>query len=94
MSEQTQLLSDYFNSFNLETRTPFELSQDRNVPATVYNVSVIPVRNISVGYLEAGSYVNQSTNQKILFDLLLVKIKNASVRAFEVDYFVTVEHEF
>ena len=35
-----------------------------------------------------------STNQKILFDLLLVKIKNASVRAFEVDYFVTVEREF
>jgi len=62
LSEQTQLLSDYFNSFNLETRTPFELSQDRNVPATVYNVSVIPVRNISVGYLEAGSYVNQSKN--------------------------------
>ena len=57
---QTQLLPNYPNPFNPETWIPFELSQDSEVSVTIYNVAGTPVRNISVGYLEAGRYVRQS----------------------------------
>ncbi|SVD33567.1 uncharacterized protein METZ01_LOCUS386421 [marine metagenome] len=73
MPEQTQPLPDYLNSSNLETRIPFELSRDSNVPLTVYNLSVTPARNISVVYLEAGSYVSQSKNIYWGRGILLVK---------------------
>ena len=59
LPEQTQLLSNYPNPFNPETWIPFELSQDSKVSVTIYNVAGTPVRNISVGYLQAGSYVSQ-----------------------------------
>ena len=39
---------------------PFELSQDGKVSITIYNVAGTPVRSISIGYLQAGSYVRQS----------------------------------
>ena len=57
---QTQLLPNYPNPFNPETWIPFELSQDSKVLVTIYNVAGTPVRSISMGYLEAGSYVKQS----------------------------------
>ena len=60
LPEQTQLLPNYPNPFNPETWIPFELSQDSEVSVTIYDVSGTPVRNISVGYLEAGRYVSQS----------------------------------
>ena len=60
LPEQTQLLPNYPNPFNPETWIPFELSQDSKVSVTIYNVAGTPVRNISVGYLQAGSYVSQS----------------------------------
>ena len=59
LPEQTQLLSNYPNPFNPETWIPFELSQDSKVSVTIYNVAGTPIRNISVGYLQAGSYVSQ-----------------------------------
>ena len=58
--EQTQLLPNYPNPFNPETWIPFELSQDSEVSVTIYDVSGTQVRNVSVGYLQAGSYVSQS----------------------------------
>ena len=60
LPEQTQLLLNYPNPFNPETWIPFELSQDTKVSITIYNVEGTPVRNIRVGYLQAGSYVSQS----------------------------------
>ena len=57
---ETQLLPNYPNPFNPETWIPFELSRDGEVAVTIYDVSGTPVRNISVGYLQAGSYVSQS----------------------------------
>jgi len=60
LPEQTQLLPNYPNPFNPETWIPFELSQDSKVSVTIYDLAGTPVRNISVGYLQAGSYVSQS----------------------------------
>ena len=60
LPEQTQLLPNYPNPFNPETWIPFELSQDSKVSVTIYDVVGTPVRTISVGYLQAGSYVKQS----------------------------------
>ena len=60
LPEKTQLFPNYPNPFNPETWIPFELSQDSEVLITIYDVSGIPVRNIHLGYLEAGSYVSRS----------------------------------
>ncbi|HIO76490.1 MAG TPA: choice-of-anchor D domain-containing protein, partial [Gammaproteobacteria bacterium] len=60
LPEQTQLLPNYPNPFNPETWIPFELSQDSAVTVTIYDIAGTPVRNISVGYLQAGSYISQS----------------------------------
>jgi len=60
LPEQTRLLPNYPNPFNPETWIPFELSQDSKVSVTIYDLAGTPVRNISVGYLQAGSYVGQS----------------------------------
>jgi len=60
LPEYTQLLPNYPNPFNPETWIPFELSQDSNVSVTIYNVAGTLVRSISIGYLQAGSYVSQS----------------------------------
>ncbi|HIO06294.1 TPA: hypothetical protein EYN09_05110, partial [Candidatus Poribacteria bacterium] len=54
LPEQTQLLPNYPNPFNPETWIPFELSQDSKVSVTIYDLAGTPVRNISVGYLQAG----------------------------------------
>ena len=60
LPEYTQLLPNYPNPFNPETWVPFELGQDSKVSVTIYNVAGIPVRSLSMGYLEAGRYVSQS----------------------------------
>ena len=57
---RTQLLPNYPNPFNPETWIPFELSQDSGVQLTIYDVVGNLVRVISVGYVQAGSYVGQS----------------------------------
>ena len=60
LPEATALLQNYPNPFNPETWIPFELSRDSAVTVTIYNVAGTPVRNVSIGYLQAGSYVSQS----------------------------------
>ena len=60
LPEYTQLLPNYPNPFNPETWIPFELGQDSKVSVTIYDLAGTPVRNISVGYLEAGRYVSKS----------------------------------
>ena len=57
---QTRLLPNYPNPFNPETWMPFVLSYGSAVKLTIYNLEGKPVRNISIGYVEAGSYVSQS----------------------------------
>ena len=44
-----------------ETWIPFGLSRDSAVTVTIYDIAGTPVRSISVGYLQAGSYVSQSS---------------------------------
>ena len=58
---ETQLLPNYPNPFNPETWIPFELSQDSKVSITIYDIAGTPVRAISMGYLQAGNYVSQSS---------------------------------
>ena len=60
LPEQTQLLPNYPNPFNPETWIPFELSRDGEVSVSIYDVAGPLVRNLRMGYLEAGSYVSQS----------------------------------
>ena len=57
---ETQLLPNYPNPFNPETWIPFELSQDSAVTVTIYDIAGTLVRSISMGYLQAGSYISQS----------------------------------
>ena len=57
---RTRLLPNYPNPFNPETWIPFELSQDSGVKLTIYGVAGNLIRVISVGYVQAGSYVGQS----------------------------------
>ena len=44
----------------IEVWIPFELSQDSEVSITIYDIAGTPVRNSSMGYLQAGRYVSQS----------------------------------
>ena len=57
---QTRLLPNYPNPFNPETWVPFVLGYGSEVKLAIYNVEGNPVRNISMGYVKAGSYVSQS----------------------------------
>jgi len=54
---QTQLRSNYPNSFNPETWIPFELSQDAVVTVTIYDVQGKRVRQLQMGLVTAGRYV-------------------------------------
>ena len=56
----TQLLQNYPNPFNPETWMPFVLNYDSEVKLTIYDMEGNPIRSISVGYVDAGSYVSRS----------------------------------
>ena len=53
----TQLLVNYPNPFNPETWIPFELSQDRAVTISIYDVHSQRIRSLQLGQLTAGRYV-------------------------------------
>ena len=57
---QNQLLANYPNPFNPETWMPFVLNHDSEVKLTIYDMKGNPIRSISVGYVDAGSYVSRS----------------------------------
>ena len=48
---------NYPNPFNLETWIPFELSQDRVVTISIYDVQGQRIRRLQMGPLTAGRYV-------------------------------------
>ena len=48
---------NYPNPFNLETWIPFELSQDRAVTISIYDVQGQRIRRLQLGQLTAGRYV-------------------------------------
>ena len=62
----TQLLANYPNPFNPETWIPFQLSQDAEVRLTIYNVTGNAIRQMQLGYLTAGSYIQ--TEKAIYWD--------------------------
>ncbi|HHZ92383.1 TPA: hypothetical protein EYN65_18090, partial [Candidatus Poribacteria bacterium] len=63
---QTQLLANYPNPFNPETWIPFELSQDREVTITIYDVQGQRIRQLELGMVTAGRYV--SSDQAAYWD--------------------------
>ena len=62
----TQLLANYPNPFNPETWIPFQLSQDAEVRLTIYDVTDNAIRQMQLGYLTAGSYIQ--TEKAIYWD--------------------------
>ena len=47
------------NPFNPETWIPFELNQDSNVSLTIYDMVGRLVRQIDLGFQEAGAYLQR-----------------------------------
>ena len=62
----TQLLANYPNPFNPETWFPFQLGQDSQVTAKIYDVTGQQIRMIELGRLAAGNYVE--SNRAIYWD--------------------------
>ena len=56
---ETQLLPNYPNPFNPETWIPFELAKDAEVSIKIFDASGKVVRQISLGYLDTGSYASR-----------------------------------
>jgi len=63
---RTQLLANYPNPFNPETWFPFQLGQDSQVTAKIYDVTGQQIRMIELGRLAAGNYVE--SNRAIYWD--------------------------
>ena len=59
LQTETQLLPNYPNPFNPETWIPFELAEGSKVSIRIFDASGQVVRQISLGYLDAGSYVSR-----------------------------------
>ena len=55
---QTKLLTNYPNPFNPETWIPFQLNQESNVIINIYDVVGHSVRQLDLGRLPAGRYLN------------------------------------
>mgnify|MGYP001158634094 CR=1 FL=1 len=56
---ETQLLPNYPNPFNPETWIPFELAKDAEVSIKIFDASGQVIRQIGLGYLNAGSYASR-----------------------------------
>ena len=58
--KETALHPNYPNPFNPETWIPYQLQKPADVQISIYNQSGVLVRELSLGYQEAGQYVSRS----------------------------------
>ena len=57
--ERNALLQNFPNPFNPETWIPYQLKEDREVTVQIYSTAGNLVRQLDIGYKQAGLYVNQ-----------------------------------
>ena len=57
---ETQLLANYPNPFNPETWIPYHLANDSDVQISIYDINGALVRQLDLGYQQAGYYTNRS----------------------------------
>ena len=60
LPEETLLLANYPNPFNPETWIPYHLANDSNVQISIYDINGALVRQLDLGYRQAGYYTNRS----------------------------------
>ena len=57
---ETALLHNYPNPFNPETWIPYQLAHAANVTLTIYDTQGMLVRQLDLGYQQAGYYTNRT----------------------------------
>lgn len=57
--ERNALLQNFPNPFNPETWIPYQLKEDREVTVQIYSTAGNLVRQLHIGYKQAGLYVNR-----------------------------------
>ena len=57
--EETALLHNYPNPFNPETWIPYQLAHAADVTLTIYDTKGVLVRQLNLGYQQAGYYTNR-----------------------------------
>ena len=60
LPDKTALLANYPNPFNPETWIPYHLSNDADVTLTIYDIKGVAVRQLSLGYQQAGYYTDRT----------------------------------
>ena len=58
--DKTRLLANYPNPFNPETWIPYHLANDTDVEISIYDINGALVRQLDLGYQQAGYYTNRS----------------------------------
>ena len=58
--DKTALLINYPNPFNPETWIPYHLARDADVVLTIYDIKGAVVRQLSLGYQQAGYYTDRT----------------------------------
>ena len=57
---ETELLRNYPNPFNPETWIPYQLADAADVTLTIYDIQGALVRQLDLGYQQAGYYTNRT----------------------------------
>ena len=60
LPEKTALLRNYPNPFNPETWIPYQLAHAADVTLTIYDAQGVLVRQLDLGYQQAGYYTNRT----------------------------------
>ena len=58
--DETRLLANYPNPFNPETWIPYHLANDTDVQISIYDINGTLVRQLDLGYQQAGYYTTRS----------------------------------